>query len=177
MGGEEGAPSLHVGGGGGSAPCGEHTCVLCTSCNVKLTKCTLLQNVSSPEMKEAVWHVKLACHHPAMLQEVYLGTVQSLQDAFYGVHHRFNTVSKVYLGSMFTIVLIGWDPAPPPHIWAHTRGRYWSAKIDDISLWPPGDHAVVNVWMTDNVSSIPVGSVKNLCQDSSVWLRENEWRK
>ncbi len=24
-----------------------------------------------------------------------------------------------------------------PHIWAHTRERYWSAKIDDISLWPP----------------------------------------
>ncbi len=22
--------------------------------------------------------------------------------------------------------------------WAHVRGRYWSAKIDDISLWPPG---------------------------------------
>ncbi len=27
---------------------------------------------------------------------------------------------------------------PPPHrIWAHIRGRYWSAKIDDISLCPP----------------------------------------
>ncbi len=25
---------------------------------------------------------------------------------------------------------------PPPRIWAHIRGRYWSAKIDDISLWP-----------------------------------------
>ncbi len=23
---------------------------------------------------------------------------------------------------------------PPPRIWAHIRGRYWSAKIDDISL-------------------------------------------
>ncbi len=43
-------------------------------------------------------------------------------------------------GLMCTAVLIGWDPAtsPPPHpsprIWAHIRGRYWSAKIDDISL-------------------------------------------
>ncbi len=27
---------------------------------------------------------------------------------------------------------------PPPRIWAHIRGLYWSAKIDDISLWPPG---------------------------------------
>jgi hypothetical protein len=24
--------------------------------------------------------------------------------------------------------------APFPRIWAHIRGRYWSAKIDDISL-------------------------------------------
>jgi hypothetical protein len=27
--------------------------------------------------------------------------------------------------------------SPPPPIWAHMRGRYWSAKIDDISLWHP----------------------------------------
>jgi hypothetical protein len=26
---------------------------------------------------------------------------------------------------------------PTPCVWAHLRGRYWSAKIDDISLWPP----------------------------------------
>ncbi len=25
----------------------------------------------------------------------------------------------------------------PPSIWAQIRGRYWSANIDDISLWPP----------------------------------------
>jgi len=25
---------------------------------------------------------------------------------------------------------------PPPRLWAHVRGRYWSPKIDDISLWP-----------------------------------------
>ncbi len=25
-------------------------------------------------------------------------------------------------------------PTPPPRIWAHIRGRNWSAKIDDISL-------------------------------------------
>ncbi len=37
-----------------------------------------------------------------------------------------------------TAVLIGWEPAGPPSIlrtWAHIRGRYWSTKIDDISLW------------------------------------------
>jgi hypothetical protein len=27
----------------------------------------------------------------------------------------------------------------PPCIWAQIRGRYWSAKIDDIFLWPPGE--------------------------------------
>ncbi len=27
---------------------------------------------------------------------------------------------------------------PHPRIWAHIRGRYWSAKIDGISWWPPG---------------------------------------
>ncbi len=51
---------------------------------------------------------------------------------------------RVYLGSMCTAVLIGWDPRnpppPSPHIWAHIRGRYWSAKTDDVSLWPPLVH-------------------------------------
>jgi hypothetical protein len=39
---------------------------------------------------------------------------------------------------MCTAVLIGWDPAPPPRIslGSYTRGC-WSAKIDDITLWPP----------------------------------------
>jgi hypothetical protein len=27
--------------------------------------------------------------------------------------------------------------SPSPRIWPHIQGRYWSAKIDDISLWPP----------------------------------------
>ena len=35
-----------------------------------------------------------------------------------------------------TTLLIGFDPASPPshRIWAQIGGRYWSAKIDDISL-------------------------------------------
>ncbi len=34
-------------------------------------------------------------------------------------------------------------PQPPsPRNWAHIRGRYWSAKIDDISLWPPSQAQV-----------------------------------
>jgi hypothetical protein len=29
------------------------------------------------------------------------------------------------------------NPSPSHRIWAHILGRYWSAKIDDISLRPP----------------------------------------
>jgi hypothetical protein len=29
------------------------------------------------------------------------------------------------------------SPPLPPRIWAHIQGRYWSAKIGDISLRPP----------------------------------------
>ncbi len=51
--------------------------------------------------------------------------------------HRLNTELdlKVYLVSMCTVVLIGSQPPLAP-IWAHIRGRFWSARIDDISLWP-----------------------------------------
>jgi hypothetical protein len=40
---------------------------------------------------------------------------------------------------VYTAVPIGWDPStlPLPTAWTRIRGRYWSAKIDDISLWPP----------------------------------------
>ncbi len=41
-------------------------------------------------------------------------------------------------------------PPPPPHR-THIRVRYWSAKIDDISLWPPG--------------SIPHCGEAGLCRD------------
>jgi hypothetical protein len=42
-------------------------------------------------------------------------------------------------GLLCTAVLIGGDLATPqlppsPRIWAHIRGRYWSARIDDTSL-------------------------------------------
>ncbi len=48
-----------------------------------------------------------------------------------------------------TAVLIDWNHAtPPPHLGSYTvRRRYWSAKIDDISLRPPdiGARALVNI--------------------------------
>ncbi len=64
----------------------------------------------------------------------------------YSIGWTWSQISKVYLGSMCRAVLISWDTAtpPPPHpspiIWAHIRGRYWSAKIDDMSLWSPALH-------------------------------------
>jgi len=65
------------------------------------------------------------------------------------VRYMYRLNMEVDLQSLFglhvtsyAVVLIGWDPATPapfPRIWTRiTRGRYWSAKIDDISLWPPG---------------------------------------
>ncbi len=48
---------------------------------------------------------------------------------------------------MCTAVLIGWDPATPPplRIGSRIRVRYWSAKIDDISLWLPVYYCQVKV--------------------------------
>jgi hypothetical protein len=40
--------------------------------------------------------------------------------------HRLNM--ELDLESLFGLHV------PPPRIWAHIRGHYWSAKIDDISL-------------------------------------------
>ncbi len=49
---------------------------------------------------------------------------------------------------MCTVVLTGWDHATPPPFplhWAHIRRRCWSAKIDDISLWPPAVVPLINI--------------------------------
>ncbi len=53
-------------------------------------------------------------------------------------HHM--TWSPNKLRRSTSIFNLNWNPAtpPPPRIWALIRGRYWSAKIDDISLFPPG---------------------------------------
>jgi hypothetical protein len=41
-----------------------------------------------------------------------------------------------YLGSCVQLYSLAETPQlpPPPRIWAHVRGRYWPAKIDDMSL-------------------------------------------
>ncbi len=52
--------------------------------------------------------------------------------------HRLNLELdlKIYLGSCVLLYSLAETPRLPPslRIWAHIRGRYWSAKIDDISL-------------------------------------------
>ncbi len=50
------------------------------------------------------------------------------------IRHLYCILTSLHL----QCVLISWDPPPPPapH-WTYIRGRYWSAKIDDISLWHP----------------------------------------
>ncbi len=77
-----------------------------------------------------------------------LATLSGFEDVWNRTHwaaavpfsHRLNIwrkISKVYLGSCAQLYSWAETPHPPPRIWAHIRRRYWSAKIDDISLWPP----------------------------------------
>jgi hypothetical protein len=47
-------------------------------------------------------------------------------------------------------------PPPSPRIWAHIRGRYWSSKIDDISLWPPDFWCLVRSEKRSALESIQV---------------------
>ncbi len=59
---------------------------------------------------------------------------------FEGFYHRFNVEldlqSKGLLGLHVHSCTLAETPQPPPllRIWTHIRGRYWSAKIDDLSL-------------------------------------------
>jgi hypothetical protein len=55
------------------------------------------------------------------------------------LHNRLNM--ELDLTSLFALLYVQLyslaetpQPLPSPRIWAHIRGRYWSAKIDDISL-------------------------------------------
>ncbi len=54
-----------------------------------------------------------------------------------------------YLGSTCTLYSLAETPQllPSPCIWARIWGRYWSAKIEDISFYPPGLSATnVNIF-------------------------------
>ncbi len=46
---------------------------------------------------------------------------------------------------LYSLHLLRLRNRPTPRIWAHIQGRYWSAKIDDISLWPPGPESVATL--------------------------------
>ncbi len=47
-------------------------------------------------------------------------------------------ISKVSLGSCVQLYSLAETPQlpPPPRIWAHIRGRYWSAKIETSLCYP-----------------------------------------
>ncbi len=86
-----------------------------------------------------------------------------------------------YLGFMCTAVLIGWYLAPPPspRIWAHIWGRYCSAKIDDISLWPFDlKYEISEIlmsnknWCWQRPANIVLRNFIILCQTSE---RQNHW--
>ncbi len=75
---------------------------------------------------------------------------------------------------MCTAVLIDWDPATfpplPPHLGSYCiRGRYWSAKIDDIALWPP---------VSDTLCSEPAGNwstKKHLLDSAGISRQLTAW--
>ncbi len=50
-----------------------------------------------------------------------------------GGAYRGQHIEGVYLGSCVQLYSLDETPQLPPshHIWAHIRGRFWSAKIDD----------------------------------------------
>ncbi len=56
------------------------------------------------------------------------------------LHQRLNMKLDLWApcAQLYSLAETPQPPPPAPRIWAHMRGRYWSAKKDDISLWPPG---------------------------------------
>jgi hypothetical protein len=67
------------------------------------------------------------------------GTTERIQGGIHRLTMELD-LQSFYMGSMCTAVPVlnvqkAETPKPPhPRIWAHIRGRYWSAKIDNISL-------------------------------------------
>ncbi len=70
---------------------------------------------------------------------------------------------------------------PTPRIWAHIRGRYWSAKKDDISLWPPAAsghtwshlrqyRGLNSLWLVLWTGGIPYGCEKLCLTSYSVFV-------
>ncbi len=47
-------------------------------------------------------------------------------------------------------------PPSPSRIWAHIRGRYWSAKVDDISLWSPRFVPLMPTWTRSMFSTLQI---------------------
>ena len=61
---------------------------------------------------------------------------QSARVPLHPIQYSLELDLQSLFGLLCTAVFIGRDPATPPapRLWAHIRGRYWSTKIDDISL-------------------------------------------
>ncbi len=68
------------------------------------------------------------------------------------MHSMSSLIYNIFmLISISTALLSSWDPSspppPPPHLGSSTMGgggALWSAKIDDISLWPPALGLILN---------------------------------
>ncbi len=69
---------------------------------------------------------------------ILIGSLDSiLQLQYFRLHHRLNM--EIELQSVFGLHVHScshcWDLPPSPRFWAHIRERYWSVKIENISLF------------------------------------------
>ncbi len=77
-------------------------------------------------------------HHPGLGGQRNLGYFQ-VRGTPTPRKHRLKGVRtlKFFWAPCAQLYPIGWTPLTPSPYLAFIRGRYWSAKMDDISLWPP----------------------------------------
>jgi hypothetical protein len=62
-----------------------------------------------------------------------MGSGQRTAKTMFGLEKK-NEIEPNYQRPLLLTVLSLNYFMPPPRIWAHIRGRYWSANKDDISL-------------------------------------------
>jgi hypothetical protein len=73
------------------------------------------------------------------IENIFLGDL-SFMTVINGIHKvmvKYGVRSSKFFGLHVHSCSHWLRPSPIPRIWAHKRGRYWSAKIDRISFGPP----------------------------------------
>ncbi len=85
------------------------------------------------------------------------------------MHVKYGVRSPKYIWEQLYLRIKRLRPLnPTPRIWAHIRGHYWSAKIDDISLWPPARMLHLQVICT-NINVLQLNQACNRRQRGPPW--------